>query len=126
MYSQTRVQLYKVSTEALSVLSEALSSCPPRRSKRGTLLCHRPSAPSQDFPLWARQHGPWRARSMAGGGAAAGGPEYRRSAAMAGNHRAGAARAGRRRWGGATPPGAGRNFILFETVYRILEELILR
>ena len=57
MYSQTRVQLYKVSTEALSVLSEALSSCPPRRSKCGTLLYHRSSAPSQDLPLWARQHG---------------------------------------------------------------------
>ena len=44
-------------SEALSRLTEALSSCPPRRSKDGTLLFHRPSAPSQDLPLWARQYG---------------------------------------------------------------------
>ena len=57
MCSQTRVLLYKVSTEALSMLSEALSSCLPRRSKRCTLLYHRPSALSQDLPLWAMLHG---------------------------------------------------------------------
>ena len=37
MYSQARVQLYKVSTEALSMHSDALSSCP--RVAPNAVLC---------------------------------------------------------------------------------------